>query len=60
MSNDTTVWVDTKTRDKLRIIADSLERSMAGQVRFMVDREYGNLKSQGFIVDKQVEEEEEE
>lgn len=45
----TTVWVDKPTRDKLRIISIVLQRSVAAQVRFMVDREFDRLQNEGYI-----------
>ena len=53
----TTIWSDKSTKNKLERIADAQERSMAAQVRFMVDREYDELRSQGLIVEEPVREE---
>lgn len=44
-----TFQIDIKTLKKLRIIAVVLERSMAGQVRFLVDREFARLQEEGYI-----------
>lgn len=56
----TTIWSDKTTKSKLERIADAQERSMAAQVRFMVDREYQELRSKGMIVEKPINQEIEE
>ena len=57
MAEYTAFRIDIPALEKLRVIADVKERSMAGQARFLINREYEDLKNQGLIVDKQVEEE---
>jgi hypothetical protein len=52
---ETTIWSDKTTKKKLGQIAEVMERSMAGQVRFMVDREYEVLAGRGLISEEQVE-----
>lgn len=49
MSKETTIWSDKETKKKLERIANVMERSMAGQVRFMVDREYEKLIGRDLI-----------
>jgi hypothetical protein len=39
MSDGQTIWVDDKTRDNLKKLAKLENRSMAAQIRHMVDRE---------------------
>jgi len=39
MPDQVNIWSDTDTRDKLRRVADFYRRSMAAQLRWMVDRE---------------------
>lgn len=41
--------IDTVTLEKLRAIATAMERSMAGQVRFMVDRELEEMQAVGLV-----------
>lgn len=48
---ETTIWSDKKTKHKLRLIADLKERSMAGQIRYMVEREYEELVEKGELKD---------
>ena len=57
MSNWTTFQIDKQTHKDLRIIAEVKERSMAGQVRFMVQREKEILKENGFLKSQDIEEE---
>ncbi len=42
MANDnlTTIQIDVETRDKLKILATALERTMAGQLRWLVNQEF--------------------
>ena len=49
MTTWSTFQIDIKTLKKLRIIAMVLERSMAGQVRFLVDREFDRPQNEGYI-----------
>lgn len=42
--------IDTITLEKLRLTASTLERSMAGQVRYMVDRDFEKLQEEGRII----------
>lgn len=44
-----TVQLTTITHKKLAAIATVLERSMAGQLRFWVDREFDRLQKEGYI-----------
>lgn len=57
MTNQTTIWVDSKTRDNLRLISELKERSMAGQLRYWVTRELESLKESGLLKDQDVEDE---
>lgn len=43
MSERVTIWSDAETRDKLRQVADFYRRSMADQLRWMVDQELEKL-----------------
>lgn len=43
MTDQATIWTDTETRDKLRRVADFYRRSMADQLRWMVDQELEKL-----------------
>ena len=47
MTDYTAFRIDRETLEKLRVVANCLERSMAGQIRFMVDNQYDALKSAG-------------
>lgn len=47
MTEYTAFRIDKKTLEKLRTVANCLERSMAGQVRFMVENQYDALQSAG-------------
>ena len=49
MTEYTAFRIDQKTLEKLRAVADHLERSMAAQVRFMVDRQFNELVKEGKI-----------
>ncbi len=42
----TTVQIDTETREKLRELSAANERSMAAQIRWMVQRDYAQCKLQ--------------
>jgi hypothetical protein len=48
-NEETTIWSDKNTKKKLGRIAEVMERSMAGQIRFMVDREYEELVKKGML-----------
>lgn len=51
MTEYTAFRIDTQTLEKLRIIADLKQRSMAGQVRYFVDRELKDLREGGDLAD---------
>lgn len=57
MAKWSTFQIDKPYLQKLRIIAAVMKRSMAGQVRFMVDREWENLKKSGLLKTQDIEEE---
>jgi len=41
--NGTTLWVDRWTKDGLRKLAKANDRSVAGQLRFMVKRDLAEI-----------------
>lgn len=49
MTEYTAFRIDTTTLEKLRIIAAYKQRSMAGQVRYLVDQELKSIKDQGLL-----------
>lgn len=57
MTEYTAFRIDKSTLEELRIIAEVKERSMAGQVRFMVGREMMDLKESGLLKIQENEEE---
>lgn len=57
MTEYTAFRIDKSTLEDLRIVAAVKERSMAGQVRFMVRREIESLKESGFLEEQTIAEE---
>lgn len=43
MSEQTSIWTEIETKAKLKELADFYRRSMAAQLRWMVDRELEKL-----------------
>ena len=43
MTEETTIWTDKETRDKLRRLAEFYHRSMAAQLSWMVEQELDKL-----------------
>jgi hypothetical protein len=43
MTDGTTVWIDKETREDLQKLAQINERSVAGQIRWMVKRDLAAL-----------------
>ena len=54
MANDqlTTFQIDLETRDKLKILAERYERSMAGQMRWLVNQAWDELMTEKSDVEK--------
>lgn len=41
----TTIQIDVETRDKLKVLGEAYERTMAGQLRWLVNQEWAKLKA---------------
>lgn len=51
---ETTVWTDTETRDKLKAMAKAERRTLADQLRHMIDQEWARfLKHQADLTPAQ-------